>query len=186
MRAAPVGRLHRGDPYRIYRDSLLQAVVTHRDSMAIAAAAGARPGLEAPLTPCADLAAVLAGLERPGCTRRGGAGAASLHGWIGGELPRYLQEGRAPFDEWHNGAYVLESWPCAAWCFLATPEAFEATLFAAVDASQDADTVAAMACTLSGVYHGFSRLPPRLLAGLEYRDRLLELADGLYGVWRGV
>jgi hypothetical protein len=62
---------------------------------------------------------------------------------------------------------------------LATPEAFEATLFAAVDASQDADTVAAMACTLSGVYHGFSRLPPRLLAGLEHRGRLLELADGL-------
>ena len=39
MRAAPVGLVHLGDPYRIYRDSLLQSVVTHQDSMAIAAAA---------------------------------------------------------------------------------------------------------------------------------------------------
>src|SRR5574341_483977 len=39
MRAAPVGLVHLGDPHRIYRDSLLQSVVTHRDSMAIAAAA---------------------------------------------------------------------------------------------------------------------------------------------------
>jgi ADP-ribosylglycohydrolase len=39
MRAAPVGLVHLGDPYRIYQDSLLQSVVTHRDSMAIAAAA---------------------------------------------------------------------------------------------------------------------------------------------------
>ena len=44
MRAAPVGLVHLGDPYRIYRDSLLQAVVTHRDSMAVAAATS---GLEA-------------------------------------------------------------------------------------------------------------------------------------------
>ena len=36
MRAAPVGLVHLGDPYRIYRDSLLQSVVTHQDSMPIA------------------------------------------------------------------------------------------------------------------------------------------------------
>ena len=34
MRAAPVGLVHLGDPYRIYRDSLLQSVVRHRCSMA--------------------------------------------------------------------------------------------------------------------------------------------------------
>ena len=39
MRAAPVGFVHLGDPYWIYRDPLLQSVVTHRDSMAIAAPA---------------------------------------------------------------------------------------------------------------------------------------------------
>ena len=198
MRAAPVGLVHLGDPYRIYRDSLLQVVVTHRDSMAIAAAAcqayavaraaAALPGslasLESRVALCADLATLLAGLERPGYELRGGSGAPSLHGRIGPELPRYLQEGRPPFADWYNGAYVLESLPCALWCFLATPEDFEQTLFTAVDAGYDADTVAAMACTLSGAYHGYSRLPQRLVADLEYHDRLIALAEGLYVLYR--
>lgn len=196
MRAAPVGLVHFGDPYQIYRDSLLQSVVTHRDSMAIAAAAcqaytvaraaGSPPGslisLENRIALCTDLATLLDGLERPGYQLRGGSGATSLHGRIGTDLPRYLQDGRAPFDDWYNGAYVLESLPCALWCFLATPEDFEATLYAAVDAGHDADTVAAMAGTVAGAYHGYSRLPRRLADDLEFRDHLLETAEGLYAL----
>jgi ADP-ribosylglycohydrolase len=127
---------------------------------------------------------LLEGLERPGYALRDGQGATSLHGRIGTELPRYLEEGRAPFGDWHNGAYVLESLPCALWCFLASPEDFEQTLFAAVDAGHDADTVAAMACSVSGAYHGHSRLPQRLLADLEDHDRLVALADRLYDLHR--
>jgi len=196
MRAAPVGLVHLGDPYRIYRDSLLQSVVTHRDSMAIAAAAcqayavarttAALPGslapMEARIALCADLATLLDGLERPGYQLRGGSGPTSLYGRIGTDLPRYLQDGRVPFDDWYNGAYVLESLPCALWCFLATPEDFEATLYAAVDAGHDADTVAAMAGTVAGAYHGYSRLPRRLADDLEFRDHLLETAEGLYAL----
>jgi len=194
MRAAPVGLVHLGDPYRIYRDSLLQSVVTHRDSMAIAAAAcqayavaraaaslpGSLASLESRMALCADLAMLLEGLERPGYQLRGGSGATSLHGRIGTELPCYLQDDRAPFDNWYNGAYVLESLPCALWCFLHSPEDFEQTLFTAVDAGHDADTVAAMACSVAGAYHGYSRLPRRLIDDLEYHDRLHELADGLH------
>ena len=116
------------------------------------------------------------GLEHPGYTLRGGRGAASLHGRIRTALPKYLEKGRAPFADWYNGAYVLESLPCALWCFLASPEDFEQTLFAAVDAGHDADTVAAMACSVSGAYHGYSRLPAGLLGDLEYHDDLVNLA----------
>jgi ADP-ribosylglycohydrolase len=198
MRAAPVGLVHLGDPYRIYRDSLLQSVVSHRDSMAIAAAscqayavaraAAAPPGSLAPLANrldlCADLALLLDGLETPGYPLNGSTGAPSLHGRIGVELPQFLTTRETPFATWHNGAYVLGSFPCALWCFLASPEDFEQTLFTAVDAGHDADTVAAMACTLSGAYHGYARLPQRLLSDLEYHDRLLELADGLHELHR--
>jgi ADP-ribosyl-[dinitrogen reductase] hydrolase len=194
MRAAPVGLVHLGDPYRIYRDSLLHSVVTHLDSMAIAAtacqayavarAALAAPGFLASLDSrvafCADLAVLLDGLERPGYTLRGGRGAPSLHDRIEIELPRYLQDGTVPFDDWHNGAYVLESLPCALWCFLASPEDFEQTLFAAVDAGHDADTVPAMACSVAGAYHGYSRLLRRFLDDLEYHKRLVKLSDGLF------
>jgi ADP-ribosylglycohydrolase len=38
----------------------------------------------------------------------------------------------------------LGSFPCALWCFLVSPKDFEQTLFTAVDASHDADTVAAI------------------------------------------
>ncbi len=79
---------------------------------------------------------------------------------------------------------MLESLPCALWCFLASPEDFEQSLFTAVDAGHDADTVAAVACTLSGAYHGYSRLPQPILDDLEYHDRLVELADGLHALNR--
>lgn len=198
MRAAPVGLVHLGDPYRIYRDSLLQSVVTHRDSMAVAAAAcQAYAVARAAATPpghlmsldnrrafCAGLAALIEGLETPGYQVRGGKGAPSLYSRIESELPRYLEEGSAPFDDWYNGAYVLESLPCALWCFLVSPDDFEQTLFAAVDAGHDADTIAAMACTLSGAYLGYFHLPGRLLGDLEYHDRLIELADGLLALNR--
>ena len=130
-----------------------------------------------------DLALLLDGLERPGYPLNGSTGASSLHGRIGAELPQFLATGEAPFAIWHNGAYVLGSLPCALWCFLASPEDFEQTLFTAVDAGHDADTVAAMACTLSGAYHGYSRLPARLLGDLEYHDDLVNLADDL--CWTG-
>ena len=111
MRAAPVGLVHIGDPYRIYRDSLLQSIVTHRDAMAIAAAAcqayavaraavappGSVASLDARVAVCAELSTLLDGLERPRYAPRGGSGASSLHGRIGTELPRYPQEGTAPW-----------------------------------------------------------------------------------------
>jgi len=77
-------------------------VVTHKDSMAIAAAAcqayavaraaiappGSLASLESRVAFCIDLAVLLDGLERPGYELRGGRGAPSLHGRIGVELPR--------------------------------------------------------------------------------------------------
>ena len=126
-----------------------------------------------------DLALLLDGLERPGCPLNRSTGAASLHGRISAELPQFLTTGETPFATWHNGAYVLGSLPCALWCFLASPEDFEQTLFSAVDAGHDADTVAAIACSVAGAYLGYARLPQRFLSDLEYHDRLVELADSL-------
>jgi hypothetical protein len=60
----------------------------------------------------ADLVLLLDGLERPGYPLNGRAGAPSLHGRIATELPRFLTTGETPFATWHNGAYVLGSFPC--------------------------------------------------------------------------
>jgi ADP-ribosylglycohydrolase len=106
--------------------------------------------------------------------------AGPLHDRIGSEVSASLKNGQIAFEAWHNGAHVLESLPTAVWCFLTSPEDFEATLFTAVDAGHDANTVVAMPCSVSGAYHGLSRLPPRLLEDLEFRDHLIELPDGLH------
>jgi ADP-ribosylglycohydrolase len=55
-----------------------------------------------------------------------------------------------------------------------------------VDAGRDADTVAAMAGSAAGAYHGYARLLPRLLGDLEYHERLIKLADGLHDFDRGL
>ncbi len=57
-------------------------------------------------------------------------------------------------------------------------------MFSAVDAGHDADTVAAMACTVAGAYLGYAKLPKRLVADLEFHDSLVRLADGLYDLNR--
>jgi hypothetical protein len=119
-------------------------------------------------------------LEKPGYPLNGSRGAPSLHGRIATELSRFLAAGAAPFATWHNGAYVRGSLPCALWCFLASQEDFEETLFTAVDARHDADTVAAMACSVAGAYDGYARLSQRLLNDVEHHDHLVEMADGLY------
>jgi ADP-ribosylglycohydrolase len=55
-----------------------------------------------------------------------------------------------------------------------------------VDAGPDADTVAAMAGSAAGAYHGYARLLPRLLGDREYHDRLIKSADGLHDLDRGL
>jgi hypothetical protein len=123
------------------------------------------------------------GLEKPGYPLNGSTGVPSLHGRIATELPRFLAAAEAPFAIWHNGAYVQGSFPCARWRFLASPDDFERNRFTAVDAGHDADTVAAMACTVSGAYHGYvpfsTATPegfgvPRSLRGTGRQSRRVE------------
>jgi ADP-ribosylglycohydrolase len=77
-------------------------------------------------------------------------------------------------------AGVLASLTGALRCVLATPEEFKTTLLTAGAGGHPADTVAPIPCSVSGAYHGLSRLPTHLLDGLEFRDQLIALADGLH------
>lgn len=86
------------------------------------------------------------------------------------------------FGYLHNGAFVLESLPAALWCFLTRCEDPEAVIVTAVAGGRDADTVAAMAGSLAGAYHGESALPSRWVDDLEGLDELRALADGLLAV----
>src|ERR1700724_4437665 len=82
-------------------------------------------------------------------------------------------------NRYWSGAYVLESLPQAFYCFLRSPEDFRETLLQAVNCSRDADTVAAVACNLSGTLNGVRAIPQPYLDDLELRQDLDHLAHSL-------
>jgi ADP-ribosylglycohydrolase len=87
---------------------------------------------------------------------------------------------REAFDRLQNGAFVLESLPSALWSFLRTPEEPGRVVLTAVSGGYDADTVASMAGSLAGAYHGDTVFEGDWLSNLEYADRLRDLAAGLF------
>lgn len=192
MRAAPVGLLHFRDPIRLRAEATLSALPTHRAPTAVASAvamAAATAWLvrqKSDAWEAGDLIAAIqsaiAGMEPfPLPTRSDPTRGVTLHDRIG-EIPGLLDQPPSKvMSILFNGAFVLESLPAALYFFLRAPHDLEAVLLSAVNAAYDADTVAAMAGTLGGALGGESALPQRLLSELEYRDRLIELADGLYG-----
>jgi hypothetical protein len=62
--------------------------------------------------------------------------------------------------------------PQAFYCFFRSPEDFRETLLQAVNCSRDADTVAAIACNLSGTLNGVRSIPQHYLDDLEFRQNL--------------
>jgi ADP-ribosylglycohydrolase len=83
------------------------------------------------------------------------------------------------YDVTHNGAFVLESLPAAIGAFIVNHDDPERTITDAANGGYDADTVAAMAGAFAGAYHGFSKLPMRWTADLEFLDGLVGTADEL-------
>jgi ADP-ribosylglycohydrolase len=83
------------------------------------------------------------------------------------------------YDVTHNGAFVLESLPAAIGAFIVNHDDPERIVTDAANGGYDADTVAAMAGSFAGAYHGFSKLPMRWTADLEFLDGLVGTADEL-------
>jgi len=86
------------------------------------------------------------------------------------------------FDLTWTGAYALESFPAALFCFARSPDRPREVLLTAANASHDTDTIASMAGNLVGAWVGARRLEaeePRWWAEIEDRDRLIALADDL-------
>ncbi|MCL1587356.1 MAG: ADP-ribosylglycohydrolase family protein, partial [Actinomycetia bacterium] len=83
------------------------------------------------------------------------------------------------YDVTHNGAFVLESLPAAIGAFIVNHNDPERTITDAANGGYDADTVAAMAGSFAGAYHGLSNLPIRWTDDLEFLDGLVGAADEL-------
>lgn len=195
MRAAPVGLAHPYDLLRLRVDAAASAAVTHADATAVASTvaqafavaycAHQEPGTLDPAAFLDAVLGVLVGVPDPPVKIRGGARAGErvTLGRRIAEVTTLLDaDPTEAFGYLHNGAFVLESLPAALWCFLTRCEDPEAVIVTAVAGGRDADTVAAMAGSLAGAYHGESALPSRWVDDLEGLDELRALADGLLAV----
>ncbi len=112
----------------------------------------------------APRATVLAPRDWPGEAAIAGA---ARGGWRG-----------RPRAEVQASGYVVHTLEAALWAVDST-DSFEAALVLAVNLGGDADTVGAVTGQLAGALYGMAGIPPRWLARLAWRDRLLAAADAL-------
>jgi poly(ADP-ribose) glycohydrolase ARH3 len=184
MRAAPVGLLYHGQP-ALREEAEAQARVTHLhpagvDGSVLQAKAVALALLGDPSSPL-DTGIFLDALEEDAGTEIMRERLAAV---------RSLAAGKATDSEAASvlgrGETAQDSWPFALWSFLVHPDSFEACLNCAATNGGDADTVAAMACAISGARLGMEALPERWLSKLENRQRITLLGRLLHHRASGV
>ena len=77
--------------------------------------------------------------------------------------------------------YTLKTLAAAVWCLFHC-NSFEEGLLAVVNAGGDADTNAAVACSLLGARYGYSTIPQKNIEGLIKIEDLTNLTNGIIGV----
>lgn len=77
--------------------------------------------------------------------------------------------------------YTLKTLAAAVWCLFHC-NSFEEGLLAVVNAGGDADTNAAVACSLLGARYGYSTIPQKFIEGLIKIEDLTNLTNGIIGV----
>ncbi|XP_015792774.1 poly(ADP-ribose) glycohydrolase ARH3 [Tetranychus urticae] len=94
-------------------------------------------------------------------------------------------------DIFGNSVSAQRSVPSAVYSFVraqAPTELFETdnpflrALFLSISLGGDTDTIASMACAISGALHGDSKVPPLLIEHCEASDNTIKLADELHKI----
>ena len=190
MRAGPLGTLYGGDPVRLVAIARDQALVTHRDSRAVAGsvavaaavALGARPGPLDGVELLGQVAALVGDIDRSVA-----AAVRGVAGWLA-LAPEAAARRVADLEvlgrdaDWNGvSPFVTCGVAWSLYAFLRSPNDYWETLCTAIGIGGDTDTVAAMAGAMSGARLGPGALPSALLGRLTDRGRwgsgeLLQLA----------
>jgi poly(ADP-ribose) glycohydrolase ARH3 len=78
-----------------------------------------------------------------------------------------------------HGVRAVEAVPVAIWCFLRNPESFVETALYAITVGGDTDTIASMACAISGARLGEAAIHEIWRVRIEGRAKLQSIADAL-------
>jgi ADP-ribosylglycohydrolase len=196
MRISPVGLLHPGDPMGAVEDAATVCIPTHNTNVAISGACAAAAAIAAGMSEGATLDTMIAaGILGAEIGRQKG------RQWLGPSVARRIQMAvsiaRGPGDE----LFRLHELYNVIGTSLSVPEtvgsAFGVLVMAngdprqtaiyAANLSGDADTVAAIACSMAGAYSGIGAFDPAILAKLDAdpvnaQYHIRDLADGLYNL----
>jgi poly(ADP-ribose) glycohydrolase ARH3 len=183
MRAAPVGLLNCNNHRKLLEDSRLDAIITHNNAEAVAGSRAvnffiargvcqpdtkeARRGLIDECIKFIGPCKVADRLKRAGKLLKEGLPAGTAIGALGA------------------GGYVVETVASAVFCFLKTPDDFEATVTAAVMGGDDADTTGAVAGAISGAWNGAWGIPRRWIERVEDSAEIRSIAGRLFSFAQG-
>jgi len=192
MRAGPLGTLYGDDPARLVAIARDQALVTHRDSRAVAGsvavaaavALGAEPGPLNGAELLAQVAALVGDIDRSvAAAVRGVAGWLALTPEAAARLTAGLEDPGRDAERTGLSPFVTCGVAWSLYAFLRSPDDYWETLCTAIGIGGDTDTVAAMAGAMSGARLGPGALPAALLDRLTDQGTwgsadLLHLAKG--------
>ena len=97
------------------------------------------------------------------------------------QLSRYVDINSLGLQEESSIGYTLKTLAAGLWAYWHA-ETFKDGLLAVVRAGGDADTNAAVACSILGAKFGFNAVPSEYVYGLIYRDQLEAVIQGMMEV----
>lgn len=97
------------------------------------------------------------------------------------QLSRYVDINSLGLQEESSIGYTLKTLAAGLWAYWHA-ETFKDGLLAVVRAGGDADTNAAVACSILGAKFGFNAIPSEYVYGLIYRDQLEAVIQGMMEV----
>lgn len=77
-------------------------------------------------------------------------------------------------DDIKSSGYVIDTLEASLWCFLTTNN-FKNCILTAVNLGDDADTVAAIAGALAGLYYGYDEIPKKWIEQLLGKENIYKL-----------
>lgn len=173
MRVAPVGLFYE-DLDDVESNAALSSMPTHSNKISIAGAVAVAIAVRCALDDkgCADIIS-----ETCARTSKYDAGLAEK---IRLSFELRNNDPDEVFSELGTSYLVLDTVPCAFYCFIRHFENPESAIIEAVNAGGDTDSIACITGALCGALHGSESFPERWIEGLENKGLIEETAGKMY------
>jgi len=177
MRASPIGLRYFNDPEMLKKTSIEQALITHKNSKAVAGAVAVAYSVALGIKDFGNLDKEWFIDEISKITSDIDSEFSRKIRGLSKCLDSPIEEG---FAYTGNGGYVMETVPGALLSFLYKPYDLEEAIINSVNAGGDTDSLGAITGAISGAFNGIEKIPDRWKENVEGRSYIEGLAEKLY------